>query len=109
MTSVEKEEIREQVKAELMTLEKSASTLTELLNSEVQSDANDWFSTKESNPSKEINEIALAKARQRIVILKNILNRVDTPEFGICVVCNKPIPFGRMKAFPTATRCVSCH
>lgn len=35
--------------------EKSINTGSELLNGEVQSDANDWFTSKESNPSKEIN------------------------------------------------------
>lgn len=109
MTAEEKEEIREQVRAELATLEKSVITLTDLLNAEVQSDANDWFTTKESNPSKEVNEMTLAKSTKRIMILKNILNRIDTPEFGICVVCHKPIPFGRMKASPSATTCITCH
>jgi len=89
-------------------MEESIITLTELINSEVQSDANDWFSSKESNPSKEINELALEKARQRIVILRNVLDRVDTSGYGICVKCNKPIPFERLKAIPSATRCVSC-
>ena len=83
-------------------------TLMELLDSEVQSDANDWFTTKESNPSKEINELALVKAKQKIMLLKEIINRIDSPDYGICVICNKPIAFERMKAVPSATRCVSC-
>lgn len=109
MTTEEKEIIRKHVKGEISSLEKSVVTLTELLDSEVQSDANDWFTTKESNPSKEINEIALAKARQRIIILREILSRIDNPDYGICVICSKPIPFERMKAVPAATRCISCQ
>ena len=78
MTEEERNRIRDQIKHEISTLEKSITTLSELLNGEVQSDANDWFTSKESNPSKEINELALEKAKQRIVILKNVLLRVSS-------------------------------
>ncbi|MEZ5011734.1 MAG: hypothetical protein R2744_09120 [Bacteroidales bacterium] len=43
--------IRGQIEREISTLEKSIITLTELIESEAQSDVNDWFSTKESNTS----------------------------------------------------------
>ena len=108
MTQEERDEIRDHIKSEISTLQESIITLTELINSEVQSDANDWFSSKESNASKEINELALEKARQRIIILTNTLGKIDSSDYGICVKCNKPIPFARLKAVPTATRCVTC-
>jgi DnaK suppressor protein len=108
MTQEERTRIRDQIRHEISTLEKSINTLSELLNGEVQSDANDWFTSKESNPSKEINELALEKARQRIVLLSNVLIRVDAPTYGICIKCNKPIPFERLKAVPSTTRCLSC-
>jgi len=62
MTQEERDRIRDQINHEISILEKSVITLSELLNGEVQSDANDWFTSKESNPSKEINELALEKA-----------------------------------------------
>jgi hypothetical protein len=73
MTHKERERIRNQINHEISILEKSINTLCELINGEVQSDANDWFTSKESNLSKEINELALEKAKQRIVILRNVL------------------------------------
>jgi DnaK suppressor protein len=108
MTQEERARIKDQIRHEISTLEKSITTLSELTNGEVQSDANDWFTSKEINPSKEINELALEKAKQRIVILNNVLAKVDTPEYGICIKCNKPIPFERLKAVPSTTRCLSC-
>lgn len=108
MTQEERGIIRSQINKEISEIEKSIDTLFELINAEVQSDANDWFTSKESNPSKEINELALEKARQRIVMLRSVLSRVDTPEYGICIKCHKPIPFERLKAMPTATRCLAC-
>jgi DnaK suppressor protein len=109
MTEEERTSIRDHIKHEISSLERSITTISELLNGEVQSDANDWFSSKESNPSKEINELALEKAKQRIVILRDVLLRVDTPAYGICNKCNNPIPFERLKAVPATTRCLSCR
>ena len=109
MTELEKNEIRDQINRELSTLEKSIETLTELISAEVQSDANDWFTTKESNPSKEINEMALENTRKKIIALRDVLKRIDSDGFGICANCGKRIPFGRLKAVPSATRCLSCR
>jgi len=109
MTQEERDVIRNQINYQISVLEKSISTLSELINAEVQSDANDWFTSKESNPSKEINEMALEKAKKRIVMLRNVLLRVDLSSYGICINCNKPIPFERLKAIPAATRCLSCN
>lgn len=108
MTEEEKEIIRNHIRRELARLEKSIDILTELTSGEVQSDANDWFTSKESNPSKEINEMALEKGKLRIVVLRNVLLRVDSPDYGICINCGNPIPFERLRAIPTATRCLSC-
>jgi DnaK suppressor protein len=108
MTQAEREEIRNHIKNEISTLEKSIDTLTELINSEGLIDVNDWVTTRDFNPSGEINELALEKARQRILILNDVLRRIDRPDYGICIKCHKPIPYERMKAVPTATRCVTC-
>lgn len=109
MTSNEREEIRALIRKELAMLEKSVITITELIDTEVQSDANDWFTTKESDPSREINELSLEKARKRILILNDVLRRIDTSDFGVCVRCGKNIPVGRLKIVPAAVRCVSCQ
>ena len=109
MTEEERVKIKDHIRNELSALEKSIQTLTGLLiNEEVQSDANDWFTTKESNPSKEINELALAKAKQKMVMLRNALQRVDSPLYGICAKCGNPIPYERLSVISTATRCLAC-
>jgi len=108
MTSEEREEIRKRVEDEIQILRDSIETLTDLTEEEVESDANDWFTTKESNPGKDINEMALAKAKQRLEILNGVLDKIDSLGYGICTVCKNPIPFERLKAVPTATRCITC-
>lgn len=109
MTQEERDILRDQILNEITVLLKSIRTLTGLMDTEeVQSDANDWFTTKESNTSKEINEMALENAKRRIVMLRTVVARIDSPDYGICIRCKKPIPFARLKAMPTATRCLSC-
>lgn len=108
MTAKERQEIKERVEKEIQTLKRSIAMLLDLTETDVQSDANDWFSSKESNPGKAINEQALGKAKQRLLILQDVLKRIDSPGFGICYVCKKPIPAKRLKAVPTAIRCISC-
>ena len=108
MTKKEREEIHRRIELEIETLQKSIAMLEDLTEPTAQSDANDWFTSKESNPSKSINEQALAKSRQRLSFLNGVLGRIDKPDFGICAVCKKPIPVERIKAVPTATRCISC-
>ena len=36
------------------------------------------------------------------------LNRLAQGTYGICVVCQEPIPYGRLLAMPETTYCVSC-
>ena len=36
------------------------------------------------------------------------LRRIETGEYGICTVCQKPIAKARMAAVPWATTCVNC-
>ena len=108
MTAEEKNEIRKRVEQEIQTLRESIDTLTELVSDdEVQSDANDWFTSKE-NTGKEFNEQALSKAKQRLKVLDDVLKRIDSPSYGVCTRCHKAIPLERLKAVPTATRCINC-
>jgi DnaK suppressor protein len=41
--------------------------------------------------------------------IENALERLHTPEYGICTDCAAEIPFLRLQANPLATRCVPCQ
>jgi DnaK suppressor protein len=54
------------------------------------------------------NEIS----RRHGVAMRDIddaLRRIKDPYFGICIDCGDDIGIDRLKAFPTATRCISCQ
>jgi RNA polymerase-binding transcription factor DksA len=37
------------------------------------------------------------------------LRRIDVGAFGVCIDCDDDIEFARLRAFPTAKRCLSCQ
>jgi RNA polymerase-binding protein DksA len=53
-----------------------------------------------------------AIARRHIEMVNAIddaLVRIRTRRFGRCVECDSPMEYARLKAFPTARRCVACQ
>ncbi|MBT3289760.1 MAG: conjugal transfer protein TraR [Victivallales bacterium] len=57
---------------------------------------------------KQVNEGTLKRAKDRLAKLEYALERVDTPEFGICQYCSQPIPPARIVAMPESTTCMRC-
>jgi RNA polymerase-binding transcription factor DksA len=41
--------------------------------------------------------------------LAGSLQRLHTPDYGVCEDCGQDIPFVRLKAFPNAVRCAACE
>lgn len=37
------------------------------------------------------------------------LGRLHTPDYGVCTDCGSAIPYSRLSASPSATRCLSCQ
>lgn len=58
--------------------------------------------------SKGISENSLNSARAKLAKLETALKKVDHPDFGICIRCEKPIPEGRIMAMPENVLCVPC-
>src|SRR5690606_39645065 len=42
-------------------------------------------------------------------MIDSALQRIDTGTYGNCVDCDQPIPIARLRAEPTAERCVQCQ
>jgi DnaK suppressor protein len=41
--------------------------------------------------------------------IEQALDRINTPDYGVCSECGEEISFTRMKARPTAELCVECQ
>lgn len=62
----------------------------------------------EAISSKSINDAALKKAKDTMARLTRALDNIDTPDFGLCIECEEPIPFARLMVMPEASLCVRC-
>ena len=58
------------------------------------------------------DEIAAAVVDRRARELKEVnqaIEEIDAGRYGICRDCGAPIPEGRLRVMPFATRCVACQ
>ncbi|MFI7602223.1 TraR/DksA family transcriptional regulator [Actinoplanes sp. NPDC049681] len=54
-------------------------------------------------------EMLAASARRRIAETAHALRRMSEGSYGVCADCRRPIPLGRLRALPCATRCGVCE
>jgi DnaK suppressor protein len=58
--------------------------------------------------NKSINEATLNTARERLAKMEHALANIDSPEFGLCEICNEEIMPMRLFEMPEATTCTKC-
>lgn len=58
--------------------------------------------------NKSITEASLRQAEQKLKSLEQVLAKVGTKDFGICIKCRQPIPVGRILIRPESQYCVNC-
>lgn len=58
--------------------------------------------------NKSINEAALNTARERMTKMEHAFANIDSPEFGLCEICNEEILPMRLFEMPEATTCTTC-
>ncbi len=58
--------------------------------------------------NKSVTEAALRQAEEKLLKLKHALEKVDSPEFGMCAKCKRPIPAERILLQPESLHCVHC-
>lgn len=49
-----------------------------------------------------------ARGRAALVAIRAALSRIESGNYGWCVACGAPIALERLRAEPTADRCVAC-
>jgi RNA polymerase-binding protein DksA len=46
--------------------------------------------------------------RREVQQIRRAVHRIDTGQYGLCVVCGRAIDPARLEAVPTAVNCVGC-
>ncbi|RQV96242.1 TraR/DksA family transcriptional regulator [bacterium] len=108
MTPEERSEIKKKIISDIEETKRSIADLEQLTKPIAPDDAIGRLTRMEAINSRSINEASLNQARAKLNKLERALERVDKEDFGICVVCEQPIPVKRMLLMPEAIKCVRC-
>ena len=103
-----KKNIIQKIEVEIRKTEKKVAEYAELSKPVEPENAIGRISRMDAINNKSVTEAALRKARQKLENLYVALKRIDTEDFGICVVCKKNIPPERILVMPHARVCVNC-
>ncbi len=56
----------------------------------------------------EVVEVLEESIRRELEQIYNAFNRIEKNTYGVCVICESPIPIKRLEALPYTDRCIDC-
>ncbi|MBZ9778517.1 TraR/DksA C4-type zinc finger protein [Psychroflexus sp. CAK8W] len=101
-------ELKEHIAKEIQRLEKQVAQYTELTKPISPENAIGRVSRMDAINNKSVLENALRKAEERLHKLKEITDKIDDKNFGICRKCHQKIPLQRVMLRPESGLCVNC-
>jgi DnaK suppressor protein len=108
MTTMDKEEIKQEILEEIDKTERLITEYKEMTKPVAPDDAIGRISRMDAINNKSVTEASLRQAEEKLKNLNRVLSRVGTRDFGICIKCGKPIPEGRIRYRPESLTCVNC-
>lgn len=108
MNFKEREEFREVILAEIESQKHQIKSLLKSIKPIAPDNAIGRLTRMEAIGSKGVSEASLNSAQRKLAKLETALNKIENPEFGVCIRCASPIPKGRMISMPESVTCVSC-
>lgn len=55
----------------------------------------------------DVNLASVERHHAEIEAIEDALRRMERDQYGICIDCEEPIPVARLRAYPTAQRCIA--
>jgi len=108
MTKADKEKLEKIITAEKDNLLTNIESLEEGSKPVAPDEAIGRLTRMDAINAKSINEANLNSARVKLAKLERALSKLNDPDFGICAICEEPIPVGRIMLMPETTVCVQC-
>ncbi len=108
MTPEEKETVKAEIEKRIKSAEDSIETLREQTAPVPPSVAIGRLTRMDAIQQKSMAEANLNSAKKLILNLKLALEKLDDPNFGICVTCKNQIPLERVLAVPETKLCINC-
>jgi len=108
MQNFNKAEIKLQIEQKIEKLNQDILDLREVTQPIAPDCAIGRISRMDAINNKSVSEATLRKKEIQFSALKEALKNIDSPDFGKCVKCGKPIPVGRIMIMPESKKCVTC-
>lgn len=108
LSAEEKATLEAQMEEKLQKLDKKIEELEELCKPVSPDNAIGRLSRMDAINNRAVNERTLNSNKNKANKLRKALEKLDDPDFGICIICKKPISVGRLTAMPESDKCVNC-
>ncbi len=108
MDSEQRQTLKQKIIDEMVAQEKLIVSLRETSKPVAPDNAIGRLSRMEAINDKSVSEASLASAQLKLSRLETALGKIDDPDFGVCSVCEQPIPPGRVMLMPENPFCVPC-
>ena len=102
------EKIKQKLQDELKSTQQKINDYTELCKPIAPENAIGRVSRMDAINNKSVVEAALREAKQKMQQLQLMATKIDDEDFGSCIKCKQPIPFGRLMIRPHSKCCVNC-
>ena len=101
-------EIEIQLQLELKMTQEKIDNYTELCRPIAPENSIGRISRMDAINNKSVVEAALREAKKKMQQLKLMKIKIKDQDFGNCMKCKQPIPFGRLVLRPHSKFCVNC-
>ena len=108
MNSREREKFRKIVSSEIKSQKDQIESLLKSVKPIAPDNAIGRLTRMEAIGSKGVSEASLHSAKTKLGRLEAVQDRIENPDFGVCIRCSNPIPKGRMILVPESVTCVVC-
>lgn len=108
MTDQEKKDIKKQIQQLMIRMSEDIKVLEEMTQPVKPENSLGRVSRMDAINNKSVMEVSLRNKRDKLTKLKVALANVDHPDFGLCVMCQRPIQAKRLIFLPESNRCVRC-
>ncbi len=108
MAVPDKEKLRLRIEATLKQVEAQIVQLEDATRPIGPENAIGRVSRMDAINSKGVAEASLRSAVRKRSSLRTALKKLDSPNFGLCARCRRPIPEARLMFMPESSLCVPC-
>lgn len=108
MTEEQRDQVKKSIENSILTTKNTIASLEELTKPISPENAIGRVSRMDAINNKSVNEAALRNLKNKLTLLEAAIQRVNQKSFGLCNLCNLPIPIQRILLMPQSNRCVNC-